>query len=173
MGNLCTWNERFIAFDVDNDGAEEIISEWDGYAGGSGGPRALVIWKLNKENKLIPFAGYPEEISEDKGGKLMEVKDSKTGQVSNFPMASFNDFIDYRFENPKSFRMLYGTFIWDFKADESHLGYHFWELQVFKFENGAFVVDKSWNNGEEFKTKEKIPVDDEGFKKINELFDSI
>ena len=175
LGNWCSRNERFVVFDVDGDGSEEIVSEWLGWAGGSGGPKALIIWKLDKERGLIPHAGYPEEMSENmvSAAEFVEIKNLKSSQASSFPMASFNDFIDYRFNTSEDFRLLFGNYLWDSESDEGHFSPHIWELAVYKFENGKFVKDESWNNGEKYLTDEKIAVSDEGYMKIRELFDSI
>lgn len=171
MGNFCIWNERFVVFDVDGDGKEKVISEWVSYAGGSGGSKGLVIWQLDKEKGLMPLAGYPEEMTKEIEEEMnfMSVKNLKTGQIFKFPLVSFNNFVDYRFSQG-AFKLLYGNYIWDSEAGESHFGPHFWELSVYQFKKGEFIKDKSWNNGEKYLTDEKISVTDEGYQRIREIF---
>lgn len=166
----CIFNERFDLLDVDGDGKNEIVSEWMGHACGAGGLRGLVVWKLDSQKKLIPLAGYPQDKN---GESKFTVKNLRNSEVSTFPEISSDCFTDYQL-SPSHLKLFLSCFVWDLDAGESRNSPHIWRLQVFKFENGAFVKDESWNNGEEYLTEKKIdqPWDDD-FKKLKDIFNSL
>lgn len=164
-----TQNERFVQNDVDGDGKDEIISEWIGHSMGAGGLKGLVIWKLDNQKNLIPLAGYPQD--EDKESSFT-VNDLENNEALTFPVIGRHCFTDYQLIS-SGFKLSLACFMWNLDAGESRGSPHIWKLQVFKFEDGQFAKDESWNNGEDYLTKEKIVADDKGYQKIRELFGSI
>lgn len=158
------YNILFRPFDIDNDGQKEIISEWGQNAGGSSGARGLTIWKLVPKDNLLVYSGFPAAIGGDSGSKL-EIR-SYTGSVVSLPTVSTNSFIEYNYQYP--FRLNYARFIWG--ENECHICPHIWGLRVFLFEGGSFIPDKTWNEGKEYLTKEKISMDEEGYNKIERMF---
>lgn len=173
--NFGNYNKNFRAVDVDNDGVEEILSEWIWYGGGSDGSIGLVIWRVDDEKGLIPFAGYPLDRGlETSDSSKLEIKNLKTGEILTYPTTSFNYLIEYPLDYPP-FRLNYAAFIWDLSGNkpEAHFGPHFWKLSVFTFEKDRFVRDKFWNDGESYLTTKKIPVNEEGLMEIGYLFSSL
>lgn len=172
VGAGYTINTRFDVFDADSDGINEVLSEWEAHAGGSGGLKGLIVWKVDEEDGLIPLAGYPQEVSDEAYENGFIIKDLGTGQALNLLPTSIDFFTEYDFET-EPFRLWFARYIWDPSKSgmgESHLAPHTWKLRVFKFEGDSFVVDKSWNNGKEYTTEKKIPVDEAGFQELREIF---
>ncbi|MFC1727148.1 hypothetical protein ACFL0Y_01370 [Patescibacteria group bacterium] len=164
-----TQNVHFLRIDVDADGKDEIISEWGGHSMGGGGLKGLVVWKLDKNKNLIPFAGYPQGKNEESS---FTIKNFEANETLTFPEINWDCFTDYQ-SDTSGFKLSLACYIWDLNIGESRGSPHVWKLQVFNFEDGQFTKDKSWNNGEDYLTKEKITTDDAGYQKIREIFYSL
>lgn len=158
-------NEKFYTADIDNDGNDELITEWDLWWGGSGGFKGLIVWRY--DNELKPFMGYPQEF---KGGRSIQVKNREGKVIAEYPVDNMNNMTKLDAYG----RFYFGSFIYDL-PDESHLGPHYWILSVYRENNGNLKKDISWNNGNELTTKGKYTLDnpDELFVSLLPEFKSV
>lgn len=164
------FNERFDLLDVNGDGKNEIVSEWSGNGCGSSGLKGLVIWKLDSQNKLIPLAGYPKDKNEESS---FIVKNLKTDKVTAFPEITTDCFTDYQLSS-SNYNLTIGCPIWNLEAEESHNDPHIWRIRVYRFENGSFIKDESWNNGKDFITEKKISEpENNDFNEIKEIIENL
>lgn len=158
---------RWEIVNLDEDAGYEIVGEWGVTAGGPGGFRGLVVFDADG-TRLRPMAGYPFET----GNWTIKLSDILQQENSvEFPTIDIWSLTRYEDINGdgKS-ELLYGNFIWDLDAGESRSSPHIWNLSVFQLERNQFVPASWWNNGQTFRTTEKISEADEDEVKLLELF---
>lgn len=147
IGDFCVTNDKFIVFN------DLVISEWIGSAGGGGGLRGLILWKIIN-GELLPVGGYPND-SEVFGieSLITTTNENNPKQQFSYPLGSMNAYSGYQLKNPLELR--YAEMIWKV-SEESHSQPHQWYLTSYILSNDGFIRNPNWNNGKAFTTKEKI-----------------
>lgn len=158
-------NSQCQLIDIDGDGNDEILTEWQANAGGSGTNQGLVIWEVDKNQNIVPLTGYPESWESKNRISTIDIKNKET---MTFPVTSAYFLTDIITSDQDLTKLYFAKYIW--AENETHFGPHFWNLEVYQFKNGSFIRDKSWNNGETYRTREKLPVEENIYSKIRQLF---
>lgn len=151
-GDTGIWENEFKTIDIDGDKKEELITEWNLNWGGSGGFKGLVVWKY-ENGSITPIIGYPEDFESD---RKIQVKTLDGKVLAEYPVTNLN----YMARVNPGGKFYFGSFIYDIQ-NESHTGPHFWKLKAYKYQKDKFVIDESWNNGEEITTNEKYALSDD------------
>lgn len=146
IGDFCVSNSKFIVF------KDMIISEWIGDAGGSGGLRGLILWKIIN-GELQAIGGYPNDSGVFGTSLIKAVNINNPEQSFSYPLGDMNAYSAYLLKNPLELR--YAEMIWKV-SEESHSSPHQWYLASYILSNNGFIRNPNWNNGETFVTKEKI-----------------
>jgi len=164
ISDFCVFNDKFLV------SGNLIISEWIGTAGGSGGYRGLILWKI-VDGELQPVGGFPNDSDVFKTETFISATNENSQQQFSYPLGSMNGYSAYQLKNP--LELWYANMIW--KVDEeSHAAPHFWNLYSYSLNNNVFSRNQSWNNGETYITKEKIEGwSDEAGKVLNKDFEKL
>jgi hypothetical protein len=170
INGLCITNYDFFKFDLDGDGRDEVISQWEADAGGSGGLLGLVAWKVDEATGLRPFVGLPGD------GGYLSVKSLEGSLSTTYPTLSTWDYFKYDFSTDKVLRINVARYIWDTtptkenEYGESHSSPHIWHLSSYIFDKDRLVIDPNWNDGKEYVTDHKIYAFEEGAIELDNLF---
>jgi hypothetical protein len=158
--------------DIDGDNVKELITEWDIYWGGSGGLIGLAVFK-QEGNTFIPVTGYPSEIIYPGTDSSLLVTEKKSNNKLELPVigtSQYEKFVDLNTDGKVDF--LYASYDW-LPEEEGHFGPHHWDLRAFEFKDNKYQIASWWNEGKEFKTKEKIGFEDLEQYKIYESFTTL
>lgn len=157
------WGNEFKAIDLDGDNKKELITEWNLNWAGSGGYKGLIVWKY-ENGSIKPIAGYPDDFVSD---RKIQVKNIAGKVIAEYPVTDMN----YLTKVIHGGKLYFGWFVYDIQ-NESHMGPHFWKLSIYKYQQGKFAIDKSWNKGGELTSKEKYPLanDDELYQNLYSYF---
>lgn len=136
-------------------------------AGGSDGIRCILIFK-NQNEGLIPIS-YLSDFGTKSYLQFTNIVTDKNYRI-NCTIASYKtDYFDLNNDN-KSELLLYW---YDWLPDESHYEPHYWNLTVYKIVNNESVTANWQNNGDTFKTKEKLDFDKNGNEVIMKYYQEL
>lgn len=137
--------------DINGDSKKELITRWSITWGGSGGLMGMAIFEL-KDDILVPFTGYPQDISME--GENIIITDRFSKDQITLPAISISTYTNlWDLNNDKVPEFLFGEYEW--QKGEAHFGEHYWNLQVFELKDGRYQIANWWNEGKTLKTSKK------------------